>query len=119
MRFRDRGGAEALQPAGAFDPIALFAGGVGGMVKGTAIDASELLLTSKVAQNLASRPYLNSSLLIREIMNAGRSIRDPGNMAGALRWDVAGTFNGSEGFYELVVHPTSRRIVHFLFTSAK
>jgi hypothetical protein len=36
---------------------------------------------------------------------------------GALRWEVPGAFRGSEGTWELVVHPESNLIYHFNFKS--
>ena len=62
-----------------------------------------------------SRPYLSSPHTIREIMATGRSIPDPGGVAGALRFDVSGTFRGSQGMWELVVHPQTYKIYHFNF----
>jgi hypothetical protein len=62
-----------------------------------------------------SRPYMNSPLTINEIMAAGKPIPDPRGMPGGLRWDVSGTFRGSEGIWELVVNPETEVIVHFNF----
>jgi RHS repeat-associated protein len=51
-----------------------------------------------------ARPFLkNFQLLVREIMAAGKGVPDPGGVAGALRYDVPGTFRGVEGTWELVV----------------
>jgi hypothetical protein len=60
-----------------------------------------------------ARPFLNSQLTIREIMTAGKGVTDPGGVAGALRWDVPGTFRGAEGTWELVVKDDL--ILHFNF----
>lgn len=76
-------------------------------------------LTDTVEKNLASRPYLNSPLTIQEIQDTGLGVPDPGGIPGALRYDVPGTFNGSQGTWELVVDPNTNTVYHFLFTSAK
>lgn len=82
------------------------------------IKIGDYALTRTVAGKLAERPYLNSPLTLREIMAAGRPIPDPGGVAGALRWDVPGTFRGSAGTWELVIDPQSRTVLHWLFKSA-
>jgi stage V sporulation protein SpoVS len=61
----------------------------------------------------AARPFLNSPHTIQEIMSGGRGVADPGGVVGALRWDVAGVFRGSEGTWELVVKDDL--ILHFNF----
>ena len=92
------------------------------------IDASELKMTDTVKQHLAdvskgggklSRPYGNSSLTLQQIMDSSDPVPDPGGVAGALRWDVPGTMNGSSGTWELVVDPKTDTILHFLFKSSK
>jgi len=60
-----------------------------------------------------ARPFLNSPLTAREIMAAGKGVADPGGVAGALRWDVPGTFRGAQGTWELVVKDDL--ILHFNF----
>ena len=65
-----------------------------------------------------ARPYMNSPTTISEIMAAGKPIADPGGVAGALRYDVAGSFRGASGTWELVVHPETSTIYHFLFKGA-
>jgi hypothetical protein len=62
-----------------------------------------------------ARPYLRSPHLIDEIMKSGIGRVDPGGVAGALRWDVPGTFRGSSGIWELVFHPPTNTILHFNF----
>ena len=62
-----------------------------------------------------SRPYINSPSTINEIVGTSRGVPDPGGIPGALRYDVPGTFRGSQGTWELVVHPESKTIYHFLF----
>lgn len=62
-----------------------------------------------------SRPYMKSQLTIEEIMTAGKPIPDPGGIPGGLRWDVPGALRGSEGTWELVIHPETNVIYHFNF----
>lgn len=57
----------------------------------------EYTLTQTVENNLGSRPYLNSPLTIQEIQSTGLGVPDPGGLPGALRYDVPGSFNGSNG----------------------
>jgi len=62
-----------------------------------------------------ARPYMKSPQVIEEIMAVGKPIPDPVGIPGALRWDVPGAFRGSEGTWELVLHPESGIIYHFNF----
>jgi hypothetical protein len=78
---------------------------------------TEFSYTQTVLNNVASRPYINSPLLTQEIIDSGMGVADPGGIPGALRFDVPGSFNGSQGFYQLVIQPTTNMIYHFLFTS--
>ncbi|QVL57759.1 MAG: hypothetical protein KFB93_01400 [Simkaniaceae bacterium] len=64
------------------------------------------------------RPYMRSLHTIRQIMIAKKPIPDP-QAFGAIRWDVPGTFNGSNGMWELVFHPETNSIYHFQFKSFK
>jgi hypothetical protein len=61
-----------------------------------------------------ARPYLNSPQTIEEIIQAGRGVPDPGGVAGALRYDVVGSFRGAQGTWELVV-TDANEILHFNF----
>jgi hypothetical protein len=70
-----------------------------------------------VLNNLDSRPFLDSSLTMREIMKAKLPIRDPGGLPSGLRWDVPGVFNGSKGMWQLVVDSGKNIIVHFNFVT--
>jgi RHS repeat-associated protein len=113
---------QALQSPPAYaDPVSWLSGGLVGSVGRVGatgvISASELTVTKTVAKSIGSRPYLNSTLLLRELMRSARPIRDPGGVAGALRWDVPGAFRGSPGAWELVVNPNTKEILHFLFKS--
>jgi RHS repeat-associated protein len=80
-------------------------------------ELSEISLTETVAGHALTRPFVNSPLLVREIMSVANGVADPGGVAGALKFVAQGTFNGSSGAYELVIHPATGLILHFLFTS--
>ena len=62
---------------------------------------------------------MNSPNTILEIMEAGKSIPDPGGIPGGLCWDVSGAFRGVDGAWELVLHPERRIIYHFNFIGKK
>lgn len=36
-------------------------------------------------------------------------------LRGAMRFDVAGGMNGSEGMWQLVIDPSTNMVYHFLF----
>ena len=48
-------------------------------------------------------------------MGVRKPIPDPGKIPEGLRWDVPGTFRGSEGTWELVINPETEMIYHFNF----
>jgi hypothetical protein len=91
------------------------------------VNPDSLKLTNTVANHLdevvkrgpyagqSARPYLKSKLLLKEIMEAKVPIPDPRGVPGALRWDVPGTFRGTDGVWELVVDPVSETILHWNF----
>jgi len=81
--------------------------------KGTT-QAAEYTFTKTAAGHLASRSYMNSPLLIREIMATGPGVADA-SFAGGMNWVVQGTFNGSKGIYQLGINPETKVIYHFLF----
>jgi RHS repeat-associated protein len=89
------------------------------------IDAEQLGRTATVAQHAEeetktgelARPYINSPLTVRSIMEAGDPVPDPGGVPGGLRWDVPGGFRGSQGTWELVIDQPNNIILHFLFRS--
>jgi RHS repeat-associated protein len=91
------------------------------------INANHLSMTRTVEQHVLkyskdgrlARPYGSSRLTIQEIMKAGNPVPDPGGVPGALRWDVPGALNGSPGTWELVVDPTTRTVLHFLFKGGR
>jgi hypothetical protein len=87
------------------------------------LDASQLSQTRTVAAYSAkyaksgrlTRPYINSSLTMQEIMDSVEPIPDPGGVVGGLKWIVPGTWRGSHGVWELVVDPKTKTVLHFLF----
>jgi hypothetical protein len=91
----------------------------------SAFDFDNLKLTKTVAGHLSeytkegklARPYINSPLTIKSIMQSDSPIADPGGAPGALRWDVPGTFNDDPGRWELVANPRSNTILHMIFTT--
>jgi len=88
-----------------------FAGELAGLLAGT----TEHSLTNTVAGHIATRPYVESRLLIDEILATGRGVRDPGGVAGALRFDVVGINGTTHGVWELVINPKTMVVYHFLF----
>ena len=65
---------------------------------------------------ILERPYMNSSQLIREIVNSTTPAKDLSkNLINGLKWTTKGSFNGTQGIWELVADMDSRTIVHFLF----
>ena len=79
--------------------------------------AAEYSTTATVAKNAATRPFVNSPLTAQEIQATGTGVPDPGGIPGALRYDVPGTFNGSQGTYELVIDPQTNTVYHFNFVT--
>jgi hypothetical protein len=81
-------------------------------------NASKLKRTATVMKNVASRPYINSTQTIQNIMRAGKPIADS-SLKNGLKWVVDGAFNGTPGKYELVIDVATNTIVHFLFKGSK
>ncbi|MEU4387808.1 PT domain-containing protein [Promicromonospora sp. NPDC023805] len=91
------------------------------------VDADSLTMTNTVANHFGdvitrgkykgelSRPYMNSSLTVREIMAGSDPRLDPRGAPGALRWDTPGKFRGRTGTWELVVDTDANKILHFNF----
>jgi len=96
-------------------------GGNGGdaPVRPHGIDLEALRPTGTVAAHAAERPYINLPHTIRNIIESGTPRPDPGGVPGALRWDVPGSFRGSEGTFELAIDLATNRILHFLFRSGR
>jgi hypothetical protein len=80
------------------------------------VNIGEYTLTKTVSNNLATRPYLNSPLTIQNIMSTGKGIPDA-FYKGGMNWKVPGSFNGSNGIFELGINPETKVIYHFLFKS--
>jgi len=80
--------------------------------------ADTLKYTKTAAAHANSRPYMQSRLLVKEIMKT-KPHADPRGMKGAVSWRAEGALNGRSGTYELIVHPESKRIMHFLFKGKK
>jgi hypothetical protein len=81
-------------------------------------NASKLKRTATVMKNVASRPYIESTQTIQNIMKAAKPIADS-SLKNGLKWVVDGTFNGTAGKYELVIDVATNTIVHFLFKGNK
>ena len=77
-------------------------------------NASNLKRTATVIKNIASRPYINSTITIQNILKAGTPVADA-TLKSGLKWVVNGSFNGSKGVFELVIDVSTNTIVHFLF----
>ncbi|WP_413798584.1 DUF6531 domain-containing protein [Streptomyces iranensis] len=63
-----------------------------------------------------SRPFTDSSLTVREVMEGSAPYTDPRGAEGAVRWDTPGSFHGREGKWELVIDTNTNTILHFNFT---
>ncbi|BBB00170.1 hypothetical protein RVR_7118 [Actinacidiphila reveromycinica] len=66
-------------------------------------------------RGLPARPFMNSTQVVREIMEGSGPVLDPRGAEGALRWDTPGALNGKEGTWELVVDTNTNTILHFNF----
>ena len=75
--------------------------------------AGSLKRSKTVLKNLKSRPYINSTLTIRNIMKSAKPVVDK-SLKNGLKW-VRGRYNGRYGTWELVIDITTKTIVHFLF----
>lgn len=83
-----------------------------------ATQATEYTFTKTAAAHIAKRPYMNSPLLIQEIMATGKGTVDA-SFKGGLNWRAAGSYNGSQGIWELGMNPETGVIYHFVFKSIK
>ena len=79
-------------------------------------NASSLKRTKTVMGHKDSRPYIESTLTIRNIMRAAKPEADSVLTYG-LKWVVKGSYNGKNGLWELVIDSSTNTIVHFLFRS--
>ena len=80
-----------------------------------ALNAADFQFSQTALNHIADRPYMNSTLLMQQIMDATPPGVDPGGIPLGLRWDSPGTMNGSVGTYQLVVDPTTNTVYHFQF----
>lgn len=71
---------------------------------------------SNTVMNHTGRPYQDSKLLINEIIESEPPVPDPRG-TNALSWTVEGTFNGSTGYFELIIDPETNTVWHFVFKS--
>ncbi|AWG26256.1 DUF6443 domain-containing protein [Flavobacterium kingsejongi] len=72
------------------------------------------VVTKGANKGQLSRPYMNSSLTIQEIMSTGKGSIDA-TFKGGMNWKVPGTFRGSQGIWELGINPKTSVIYHFNF----
>jgi hypothetical protein len=91
------------------------------------VDVDNLTMTNTVANHFddvitrgrykgeLSRPYMKSSLTVREIIAGSEPRLDPRGAARSLRWDTPGGFRGRAGTWELVIDTDSNKILHFNF----
>ena len=84
------------------------------IVKNLVKNASKLKYTKTAASHLPSRPYMKSTHIIKNIMQAANPVADKSLKYG-LKWVVKGSYNGTKGIWELVIDVSKKRIVHFLF----
>jgi hypothetical protein len=64
------------------------------------------------------RPFMRSPLHIQEIISTGKSSPDI-FIKDSRRFNVPGTFRGSQGTWELVIDLKQKVIYHYNFTGAK
>ncbi|HEV2679226.1 MAG TPA: RHS repeat-associated core domain-containing protein [Rhodanobacter sp.] len=84
-----------------------------------ALNAADFQFSQTTLNHIADRPYMDSTLLMQQIMDATPPGVDPGGIPLGLRWDSPGTMNGSVGTYQLVVDPTTNIVYHFQFKGSK
>jgi large repetitive protein len=80
--------------------------------------SAAVLRHSRTAARHGDRPYMNSTLHLRGLMS-GKPMRDPRGARGTVAFRAQGSFNGTRGTWDLVVHPRSRTIYHHQFTRAR
>ncbi|MEZ4912392.1 MAG: hypothetical protein R2774_16200 [Saprospiraceae bacterium] len=114
MGFADIG----LGFAGSFFPTSWIKSFLGARGVMKAIQAGEYTITKTVANNLATRPYINSPSTITNILKAGKGVPDA-YFKGGMNYKVPGSFNGSQGIFELGINPQTNTIYHFLFKAVK
>ena len=72
--------------------------------------------TVKSYYTSGQRPYSNSNQLVEEIMKAKSPVADPQSSTG-LKWLVEGNFNGTNGYWELIVDTVTQTVWHLVFKS--
>lgn len=82
------------------------------------INLNNLRWSKTVQAHANDRSYQDSKLLIQEIIESGMPTTDPRGTSG-LWWKVEGTFNGTQGFYELLIDPETNTVWHFLFKGGR
>lgn len=97
--------------------ILLFRLGRFGVGAQGALKVGEYTFAGGAAKHLASRPYYNSPLLIKEIIAGGKAI--PDSAPGAIKYIAPGTFGNAKGNWELVIHEKTLTIYHFVFVGGK
>ena len=90
-------------------------GGKTNVASNYGIDMDNLNFSNTV-QNHTGRPYQDSKLLINEIIESKVPMPDPRG-TNALSWTAEGSFNGSVGYYELIIDQNSNTVWHFVFKS--
>ena len=60
----------------------------------------------------STRPYMNSTMNIQNILSASRPIEE---RPGVFRWEAPGSFNNSNGKWEIIVNVKQQVIGHYLF----
>ncbi|MFH7012563.1 RHS repeat-associated core domain-containing protein [Flavobacterium sp. FlaQc-52] len=90
----------------------------GGFGRAASIEQGGYSITKTVANNLSSRPYINSPSTIKNIMEFGTKSADK-FFKGGVNYRATGTFQGSQGVWELGINPETKVIYHFLFKSVK
>jgi hypothetical protein len=83
-----------------------------------AIETGSYTFTKTAARHLATRPYMNSPSTIANIIKSGKGVPDA-FYKGGMNYKVQGTFNGSNGIFELGINPETNTIYHFLFKTIK
>jgi len=83
-----------------------------------AIEAGNYTFTKTATKHLSSRPYMNSPSTITNIMKSGKGTPDA-YFKGGINYKTKGSFNGSQGIWELGINPETNTIYHFLFKKTK
>ncbi|OJW69340.1 MAG: hypothetical protein BGO68_02755 [Candidatus Amoebophilus sp. 36-38] len=83
-----------------------------------AIKMGEYKVTKAVAENIGTRPYINSPSTIIDIMKSGEGVPDM-YFKGGMNYKVLGSFQSSKGIFELGINPETNMIYHFVFKALK